>query len=166
VKEMKTLLLLRHAKSDWGNAGLRDFDRPLAKRGVGDAPRMGETLKKQGILPDFILCSPAIRAKETMELFKQAAEIDAKVEFEQNIYEASSAELIKLVRHLSDEYSCVLMVGHNPGFETLLSRLIGSDRQMPTAALACIEFQIDAWEDAEDKEGKLRWFLVPKSIDD
>jgi phosphohistidine phosphatase len=71
-----------------------------------------------------------------------------------------------LVRHLPNQYSCVLMVGHNPGFENLLSRLTGSDRQMPTAALACIEFQIDAWEDVEDKEGKLCWFLIPKSIDD
>lgn len=163
---MKTLLLLRHAKSDWGNAGLRDFDRPLAKRGLKDAPRMGEVVKKQGVLPNFILCSPALRAKETMELFKQAAKLDAKVEFEQNIYEASSAELIKLVRHLPNQYPCVLMVGHNPGFESLLSRLIGSDRQMPTAALACIEFQIDAWEDVEDSEGNLLWFSIPKSTDD
>jgi phosphohistidine phosphatase len=163
---MKTLILLRHAKSDWGNAGLNDFDRPLAKRGIHDAPRMGEVLKKQGSLPDFILCSPAKRAKETMELFRQAAELEAQVEFEQNIYEASSAELIKLVRHLSDEHSRVLMVGHNPGFESLLSRLIGSDRQMPTAALACVEFQIDAWKDVEDGEGKLLWFLIPKALDD
>jgi phosphohistidine phosphatase len=163
---MKTLLLLRHAKSDWGVAGLRDFDRALAKRGLRDAPRMGETLKKQGVLPDMILCSPATRARETMELFKQAAELHVKVEFEQNIYEASSAQLIKLVRQLSDDYACVLMVGHNPGFENLLSRLTGSDRQMPTAALACMEFPIDAWEDVEDSEATLQWFLVPKSIDD
>lgn len=163
---MKTLILLRHAKSDWGIAGLRDFDRALAKRGLRDAPRMGEALKKQGVLPDYILCSPATRAKETMELFRQAAGIDAPVEFEPNIYEASSAELIKLVRHLSNQYSCVLMVGHNPGFENLLSRLIGSDRQMPTAALACLEFQIDQWEDVEDNQATLQWFQVPKAIDD
>ncbi len=163
---MKTLILLRHAKSDWGNEGLRDFDRPLAKRGIQDAPRMGEVLVKQGILPDFILCSPATRAKETMELFKQAAELDTEVEFEQGIYEASSAALMKLVRHLSNGHSRVLMVGHNPGFENLLSRLIGSDRQMPTAALACVELQIDDWGDVEDGQGKLLWFLVPKSLDD
>jgi phosphohistidine phosphatase len=163
---MKTLLLLRHAKSDWGNAGLRDFDRALAKRGLRDAPRMGETLKKQGVSPDLILCSPATRARETMELFKQAAGLEVKVEFEPNIYEASSAELIKLVRHLPDQCSCVLLVGHNPGFENLLSRLIGSERQMPTAALACMEFQIDAWENVEDNQASLLWFLVPKSIDD
>src|SRR5256885_5402927 len=108
---MKTLLLLRHAKSDWDDRGLRDFERPLAKRGLRDAPRMGKALKKQGNLPDLILCSPATRAKETMELFKEAAALDAPVEFEQNIYEASSAELIKIVRHLPDEQNSVLMVG-------------------------------------------------------
>jgi phosphohistidine phosphatase len=163
---MKTLILLRHAKSDWDNTGLRDFDRPLAKRGIHDAPRMGEALKKQGVLPDFILCSPAKRAKETMELCKQAAALEAQVEFEQNIYEASSAELIKLVRQFSNEHSRVLMIGHNPGFENLLSRLIGSNRQMPTAALACVEFQIDAWENVEDGGGRLLWFLIPKALGD
>jgi phosphohistidine phosphatase len=163
---MKTLLLLRHAKSDWDNTGLRDFDRPLAKRGIRDASRMGEALKKQGVLPDFILCSPAKRAKETMELCKQAAELESQVEFEQNIYEASSAELLKLVRQLSDAHPGVLMIGHNPGFENLLSRLIGSDRQMPTATLACVRFQIDAWENVEDGEGELLWFLIPKTLDD
>jgi phosphohistidine phosphatase len=162
---MKTLLLLRHAKSDWEDMRLRDIERPLAKRGLRDAPRMGEALKQQGRLPDFILCSPAVRAKETMQLFTKAAKLECEIEFEQNIYEASSAELIKIVRNLADEHACVLLVGHNPGFENLLSRLIGADRQMPTAALACIEFQIDAWQDVEDGNGKLLWFLIPKMLE-
>ena len=161
---MKTLLLLRHAKSDWDDVRLRDIERPLAKRGRRDAPRMGKALRKQGQLPDLILCSPATRAKETMELFKEAAMLEAPVEFEQNIYEASAAELLKIVRHLPDERHCVLMVGHNPGFENLLSRLIGVERLMPTAALACVTFLISRWEDVEDGEGKLQWFLIPKNL--
>jgi phosphohistidine phosphatase len=74
--------------------------------------------------------------------------------------------LIKIVRHLPDEQNCVLMVGHNPGFENLLSRLIGVERLMPTAALVCINFQADHWADVEDGEGELQWFLLPKSLAD
>jgi phosphohistidine phosphatase len=163
---MKTLVLLRHAKSDWEDVRLRDMERPLAKRGLRDAPRMGKALKKQGNLPDLILCSPATRARQTLELFKDAAKLDAPVEFEQNIYEASTAELMHIVRRLPDERNCVLMVGHNPGFENLLSRLIGVERLMPTAALVCIELPVDHWQDVEDGEGKLQWFLLPKSLAD
>ncbi|MEW6126618.1 MAG: histidine phosphatase family protein [Acidobacteriota bacterium] len=162
---MKTLLLLRHAKSDWDDPRLRDIERPLAKRGERDAPRMGKALKEKGIKPDFVYCSPAMRARQTLERFTQAAGIDAEIQFEQNIYEAASAELIKLVRHLPNERQCVLMVGHNPGFETLLSRLIGESRVMPTAALGCVTFDIDRWEDVEDGQGKLKWFLIPKALD-
>ncbi len=162
---MKTLLLLRHAKSDWEIPSMRDIERPLAKRGRKAAPRMGKALRDKGVLPDFILCSPAVRARQTLERFVEAAGIDVQPVFEQNIYEAASADLLKLVRHLPDERHCVLMVGHNPGFENLLSRLIESVTTMPTAALACIEFQIDKWEDVEDGEGELRWFLTPKKLD-
>ncbi|MBI3654161.1 MAG: histidine phosphatase family protein [Acidobacteria bacterium] len=162
---MKTLLLLRHAKSDWADMRQRDIERPLAKRGLRDAPRMGAALKQQGIAPQLVLCSPATRARETMELFTTAAELEAVVEFEPTIYEASAAELLKLVRHIKADYEVVLLVGHNPGFENLLSRLIGAERQMPTAALACIEFAIDQWQDVEDGKGKLLWFLIPKMLE-
>jgi phosphohistidine phosphatase len=144
---------------------MRDIERPLAKRGRKAAPRMGKALKDKGVRPDFILCSPAVRARQTMERFVEAAELEVEPVFEQNIYEASSAELLKLVRHLPDERQCVLMVGHNPGFENLLSRLIESVTAMPTGALACIDFQIDKWEDVEDGQGELRWFLTPKKLD-
>ena len=162
---MKTLLLLRHAKSDWDIPSMRDSERPLAKRGRKAAPRMGKALREKAVVPDYILCSPAIRARQTMELFVEAAGLEVETRFEENIYDASSAELLKLVRHLPDERHCVLMVGHNPGFENLLSRLIESVTAMPTAALACIEFPIDSWEDVEDGEGKLQWYLTPKKLD-
>jgi phosphohistidine phosphatase len=143
---------------------MRDIERPLAKRGRKAAPRMGKALREKGVVPDYILCSPAVRARQTMERFVEAAELNVETQFEQNIYEASSAELLKIVRHLPDERSCVLMVGHNPGFENLLSRLIESVTAMPTAALACIEFQINKWEDVEDGQGELHWYLTPKLL--
>lgn len=163
---MKTLLLLRHAKSDWDDSSLRDFDRPLAARGERDAPRMGKALRKSGASPDFIVSSPAARAKATVEDVIKAARLSVKPSFDEAVYGASSAELMKIVRRLPDKSTCTMLVGHNPGFEDLLSRLTGSHKHMPTAALACIEFDIDQWNDVDDGKGKLGWLLTPKQLDE
>ncbi|HET9532484.1 MAG TPA: histidine phosphatase family protein [Blastocatellia bacterium] len=161
---MKTLLLLRHAKSSWDDASLRDFDRPLAPRGKKDAPRMGKALKERGPLPDYILSSPAARAQATTEAFIEAAGLEIEPQFEEGIYDASSAQLMKIVRSIPDTSSCALMVGHNPGFEETLARLTGKHERMPTAALACIELKVDGWEDVEDGAGSLVWLVAPKEL--
>jgi phosphohistidine phosphatase len=161
---MKTLLLLRHAKSDWNDSSLKDFDRPLATRGERDAPRIGKALRKRGQLPDLIISSPAARAKATIEAVAKAAKLDLEIRFDEAVYGASSAELIKLVLGLRDKSSCAMLVGHNPGFEDLVGRLSGSHERMPTAALACIEFKVDRWDDVNDGEGKLVWLLTPKNL--
>jgi len=161
---MKTLLLLRHAKSDWNDSSLKDFDRPLAARGERDAPRIGKALRKRGQLPDLIISSPAARAKATIEAVAKAAKLDLEIRFDEAVYGASSAELIKLVLGLPDKSSCAMLVGHNPGFEDLVGRLSGSHERMPTAALACIEFKVDRWDDVNDGEGKLVWLLTPKNL--
>lgn len=163
---MKTLLLLRHAKSDWGDSSLKDFDRPLADRGERDAPRIGKALRKRGVTPDVIVASPAARAKATVQAAMKAAKVELNVTFDESIYGASSAELMKLIRRLPDANECALLVGHNPGFEDLVGRLTGSEERMPTAALACIEFQIEHWNDVDDGKGKLVWLLTPKHLDD
>ena len=160
---MKTLLLLRHAKSDWGDSSLRDFDRPLAPRGERDAPRIGKALRRRGALPDLIISSPAVRAKATIEAVIKAAQLKLEIRFDETIYGASSPELMKLIRRLPDGNSCVLLVGHNPTFEEVIARLTGAHERMPTAALACIEFQVDRWDDVED-QCKLAWLLTPKEI--
>lgn len=162
---MKRLLLLRHAKSDWDDSSLRDFDRPLAPRGERDAPRIGKALRKSGVVPDLIVSSPAARARATIEAVTQAAKLANEIEFDEAVYGASSAELMKLIRRLPDRSECTLLVGHNPGFEDLLGRLTGSHERMPTAALACVEFDIDRWDDVEDKKGRLVWLLTPKHLD-
>jgi phosphohistidine phosphatase len=161
---MKTLFLLRHAKSDWGDSSLRDFDRPLAARGERDAPRIGKALRKRGPLPELIVSSPAARAKATIEAVAKAAKLDLDIQFEDVVYGASTPELIKLIQNLSDLTSCVLLVGHNPGFEDLVGRLSGSHERMPTAALACIEFEIDHWGDVNDAVGQLKWLLTPRQL--
>lgn len=161
---MKTLLLLRHAKSDWDDQELRDFDRPLAARGRRDAPRVGRALKGRGLTPDLIVSSPAARAKETIEAVIGSADLALSPAFDEGIYGASSAELMRIIRRLPDESSCALLVGHNPGFEDTVSRLTGAREHMPTAALACLEFQVERWEDVEDERGKLLWLLTPKQL--
>jgi phosphohistidine phosphatase len=161
---MKTLLLLRHAKSSWDDSTLRDFDRPLADRGRRDAPRIGKALKKQGPPPNLIISSPAARARETIEAVVKAAGLAITPQFDEGIYGATSAELMKLIRRLPDSSNCAMLVGHNPTFEDLVSRLTGTQERMPTAALACIEFQVDRWADLEDGQGKLTSLLTPKQL--
>ena len=161
---MKTLLLMRHGKSSWDDAGLGDFDRPLAKRGRRDAPRVARALLALGSAPDFIVSSPAVRARETVEAVIREGGFTAPLQFVDSIYDASVAELMRILRQLPDERQRVLMVGHNPGFEDLLTRLTGERGHMPTAAIACIEFHIDHWDGVEDEQGKLVWLLTPKQL--
>jgi phosphohistidine phosphatase len=160
---MKTLLLLRHAKSSWGDPSASDFDRPLAARGIADAPRIGDALRHKGPLPDLILSSPAVRATQTVEAVVKAAGLGTP-QFDQNIYGASSPELMAIVRRLPETSSCAMLVGHNPGFGDLVSRLTDTSQDMPTAALACIEFQVETWADVEDGTGRLAWFITPKTL--
>jgi phosphohistidine phosphatase len=157
-------MLLRHAKSSWDDAGLRDFDRPLSDRGRRDAPRMGEALLDRGPSPDLIVCSPAARARQTVEAFTKAAGLSAHVKFDGGIYDAPSAELMKLIRALPDSRNRVLLVGHNPGFEDIVARLTGAYERMPTAALACIELSVGSWKDVEDSTGRLAYLLTPKLL--
>src|SRR5215213_10317752 len=116
---MKTLLLMRHAKSDWADESLRDFDRRLAERGERDAPRMAKALKERGPLPEVIISSPAARARQTARAVIQAGGLAARLELDGAIYEASTSELMSLVRKISDADTCAMLVGHNPGFEGL-----------------------------------------------
>lgn len=162
---MKTLLLLRHAKSSWDDPSLSDFDRPLAPRGRRDAPRVGAALRERGPAPEVILSSPAARTRETIAAVTRAARLAATPEFREDIYAASSAELIRIVRALPTASRCAMLVGHNPGLEDLVGRLTGStDERMPTCALACIEFRNDSWADVEDDGGRLAWLLRPKEL--
>ena len=163
---MKTLLLLRHAKSSWGDSSAPDFERPLAPRGIADAPRVGHALQQRGLLPDLILSSPALRATQTIEAVVKAAGLPLLPQFDQNIYGASSAELLEIVRRIPDTISCAMLVGHNPGFADVVSRLTEASHDMPTAALACVQFQIERWTDVEDGGGKLEWMITPKLLGD
>lgn len=166
---MRTLVLLRHAKSSWDTPVESDFDRPLASRGLRDAPRMGKLLKASNLNIDRIVSSTAARARQTAELAAEAAKCARKLEFEDAIYEASLAELLGVLRRLNDEDLTVVLVGHNPGFEELLGALCGSKGshariRVPTATLACIELDIPSWQNVTAGTGTLLWMAVPKMV--
>jgi phosphohistidine phosphatase len=159
---MKTLFILRHAKSSWDDPKLSDFDRPLNKRGLEAAPFMGKLMKKRKIQPDIILSSPAKRALQTAELVKKAGELKANIILNKEIYEATASKLLSILSKLEEKYSSVLLVGHNPSLEELLKTLTGKDESMPTAALAKIKLRISEWEQISKGTGELQFLIKPK----
>src|SRR4028118_68349 len=160
---MKTLCVLRHAKSDWNDASLTDFERPLNERGIHAAQKMGAFIQQRGIVPDLIISSPAHRARETAQIVKDAAEIAAEIHFEPRIYEAGVGDLTEIVSQVENDCEKLLIVGHNPGFEQLVEILSGELQAMTTAALAEIELPIENWSETM-RGGKLKNLFKPKEI--
>jgi phosphohistidine phosphatase len=152
---MKQLHILRHAKSSWNDPSLRDFDRPLNDRGRKAAPFMGEWMAANGIKPNVIVSSPAERARQTATLAKEAAGFDCPLRFDERIYDATLVDLVAVVSELSEDHGSALIVGHNPGMEALVRYLTGETVEMPTAALASMTLDIEAWKDVEKASGDL-----------
>ncbi len=163
---MKTLLLLRHAKSSWSDPALRDFYRPLNKRGLKAAPLIGRFMRKRKLRPDLILSSPANRARQTTELVVEAAGLETEPRFDESLYEASAVQLLEVVSQVGDDAGEVMLVGHNPGLEDLLVSLTGEARRMPTAALARISLDIERWSEVRETGGQLEWLVKPKELVD
>jgi phosphohistidine phosphatase len=147
---MKTLLILRHAKSSWDDPGVADIQRPLNKRGKHDAPRVGELIKEAGIVPDAILCSPAVRAMKTAEAVADTCGFEGEIEIREDFYPGSPDDYIEALNDLTDGYVRVMVVGHNPGLEELLGDLTGESELLPTAALAQVELPIQRWVDLDE----------------
>jgi len=161
---MKTLLLLRHAKSGWKDNGLGDFDRPLNQRGLKAAPAMGKLLRKRKLQPDLVLSSPAERARQTTQLVLESADLKTELRYDERIYEAGVARLLEIISQIDDEADVAMLVGHNPGFEDLQEALTGEAHDFPTAALACIELNIEKWNKVRAGAGRLEWLATPKEL--
>lgn len=159
---MKTLFVLRHAKSSWEDADLADFNRPLNKRGLETAPLVGETIRRNKFQIGLIISSPAKRAEQTAILVKDAAGIEADIQFDDRIYEASSQRLLHIASEADDKFESLMIVGHNPGLEGLLKILTSEIEAMPTAALAIIDLKIDHWSDIHIDCCNLRAVIRPK----
>ena len=164
---MKTLLILRHAKSSWKNSGLADHDRPLNARGQRDAKRMGQFLQHVVLLPDLIITSTAQRAATTAELLALACNYKAEIEYTPKFYLAAPKAYLYMVSRLSDTIERVMVIGHNPGLEELVEQLTGIKVKMPTAALAHIQLPIKEWRLLKyNKSGYLRDHWRPKALPD
>ena len=161
---MKILFLLRHTKAVPGSDGLRDFDRSLNDQGLRQAGRVGKYLKEQNIGLDLVLSSTAPRARETTDLFLNAAECVADVRYDQRIYEAGWPQLLEVVSEIEESKNRVLLVGHNPGLEEFLQRLTGHFAPMSTGALAKIDLRTSVWTDAADQKGHLDWQVKPQEL--
>jgi len=144
---MKTLLLMRHAKSSWDTPGLSDQARPLNKRGQRDAPRMGRLLREKGLVPDCILSSTAMRARQTAEAVAEAVGFEGDICFRDELYGAEPEDYVRALGAVSDSCSSALVIGHNPGLEQLLGAITGQMEAIPTAAIARLRLPIEKWSD-------------------
>ncbi len=170
---MLTLSLLRHAKSSWDDGSLEDFERPLAKRGESAAPRMGAFMAEQGLAPQLILCSPAVRARQTLDLVLPHLAGGPTVVYEDNFYLAAPSVLLARLRKIEGKVSHVMIVGHDPGMQGLAVELAGDGDagmlqalavKFPTAGLAVIRFKARSWAKVGPGRGRLELFTTPKTL--
>lgn len=150
---MKTLFLIRHAKSSRDDPTLHDKERPLNGRGKRDAPEMGERLAKSDAKPDVILSSPAVRALATAELIVRKLDYKVKdIVVDERLYAATSEDLLQIIRELGDKSKCVMLVGHNPELTELAHRLASKITDMPTCAVAEFTFDTTSWSTVGQRE--------------
>ena len=152
---MKELLILRHAKSSWADSSITDWQRPLNDRGLLDAPRVGDWLRDQSLLPDVIITSDAVRARTTAEAVAKAAGYAKEIVVEPSLYHAKPEDLFAVVNGIEDGAATVLIVGHNPGLEDFVEQLTGEHHGLPSAALVHLRMTIDRWSDVDSETAAL-----------
>lgn len=165
---------MRHAKSDWSNSDLDDFERPLNKRGRNAAPKMGRELRRLGLVPDLVYCSAAVRAGETWRRLDKELTSGAKVESDEDLYMAAADVLFDRLICAPDEAGTVMMVGHNPEMHVLAARFAESsndgddrlERGFPTAAVAVFDCECERWRDLRPGLARLVRYMTPKSIEE
>ncbi len=164
---VRTLLVLRHAKSSWKDTGLADRDRPLNKRGEKNAPAMGKLIKRQGLTPQWIVSSTALRAQKTAEAAAKGSGYSGQIHYEDELYLAQPADILDVVqRTVPDSATRILIVGHNPGLEALVGTLTAQREPFPTGALAQIELPIESWSELTGTpKGTLIHLWRPRDLD-
>lgn len=162
---MKSIYLLRHAKSDWSTEHATDHERPLSKRGRRAAATIGSFLADVEQEPEAVVSSTAVRARTTVELAAQAGGWSCPVRLEAELYGASMAQLLAAIKTAPDEADRLLLAGHEPTFSTAVGQLIGGGSvRMVTAALARIDLSVKRWEQADFGLGTLVWLVTPKLL--
>lgn len=160
---MRIISFIRHAKSDQ-SVNSPDFDRPLNQRGLNDAPMMGKIIKNEYSQPDLILSSPAKRAKTTAKLIAQAIDYpETEIVFMENLYFADTETFFEIIHQLDDNFKQVFIVSHNPGTTYIINRISNTRLDhMPTCGIAEISFEVNHWNEIQDKSGLLKRFDTPK----
>ncbi|HVM56672.1 MAG TPA: histidine phosphatase family protein [Gaiellaceae bacterium] len=170
---MKRLYLLRHAKSSWDEPGVADIDRPLAPRGRKAAKRIAAYLRRTGAAPAVVLCSSALRTRQTLDAIRPALGGDPEVLVEDELYAADAGTLLTRIRAVPPAAGSVLLIGHNPGLGDLaLSLAGGGDAELlgrlreglPTGALATFAIAADAWDDLAAGGAELTAYVVPRDL--
>jgi phosphohistidine phosphatase len=169
---MKRLYLLRHAKSSWKDNSLADRDRPLAGRGKRAAKALARHIEAEGIRPDLVMCSPARRARETLERAERAFGDGVEITLDEELYGASETELLSRLKAVPDEVGSVMLIGHNPGLEELALALASEGaglarmrEKYPTAALATIDLPARRWSTVRRRSGELVGYVRPKDLE-
>ena len=173
---MKTLTILRHAKSGWDVQVERDFDRPINARGRRGAELIGQYVKRHAMPVDRIVASPAVRVTETLDIFQPAANLDAiEPVWDRRIYLASAATLLDVVRETGGDARALLLAGHNPGLEDLILMLVPEsagdelrakvEEKLPTSALVRLELDIADWHDLDVNKARITAFIRPRDLD-
>jgi phosphohistidine phosphatase len=160
---LKTLYLIRHAKSSWKDTSLDDFERPLNKRGKYNAPFMAQLLQQRHVVPDLILSSPALRAKTTAQTFAHILGYKKEIEFHKALYLTSVNTFLSILHALCNEYHTVLVFGHNPEL-TLLANTIGNCtiENIPTCGMVELKLKVDSWNALSKNNANLVTFEFPK----
>jgi phosphohistidine phosphatase len=161
---MKTLYLIRHAKSSWDDPQLSDHDRPLNKRGERDAPLMAKILKKKKIKPDLILSSSAVRALEYAKVISSHLDYKKKdIVSTKDLYLSDEDEMLKILKNVKDSNDIVFLFGHNPDITSFANSLCSANLDnIPTSGICEIEFDTDNWNDIDYGKGKFKSFDYPK----
>lgn len=161
---MKTLLLVRHAKSSWDYPGLTDFERPLNKRGHHDAPMMGKILLGKKCVPDLIISSPALRAITTARHFAENMAYPLEnISTDERLYDAGPSDIKTVISEVNDSVNCLMIVSHNPGLTDVAGELSGKViENIVTSAILSIEFEADSWKAIHKKNAKTGFYEYPK----
>jgi len=162
---MKRLYLVRHAKSNWKHPGLSDFERPLNKRGLLDAPEMGERMAKKKISLDLMVSSPSVRAITTAHILAEKLGYpESEIDENEAIYGAHWSGLMEVVQAILDELETVMLLGHNPGFTMLAEYLTDTQvDDMPTCSVFCVDFDVASWRDVSRGIGSRVHYDFPKN---
>lgn len=163
---MKRLILMRHAKSDWSGGASSDHDRPLNPRGRKSAASLGDWLRHEGLIPDQVLCSSAMRTRET--LVRLDLPTEPEITIARELYLATHHEILKTLRKAQGD--CVLVIGHNPGISIAAAEFVTQMpddpdfQRYPTGATLVADFDIDLWADADWRKANARHFIVPRAL--